>query len=83
MNAVYRILAFVGIAAVAAVASFEDRVALAIGRIGLLALLGMLVFVIAGAALSIWRRNDGKNDTQPGESRSREGANGDPSRPIS
>jgi len=52
INAVYRTLALVGVALVAAIASFQDTLALAMGKAGLIIAVAALMCVLVGAALS-------------------------------
>jgi hypothetical protein len=57
MNAVYRTLALVGVALVAAIASFQDTLALAMGKTALIIAAAALVCILVGAALSFALKN--------------------------
>jgi len=81
MTPVYRTLAMVCVALIVAVATFQDRIALAIGGVGLIAGGAVILVIILGAALSLRRRNRDEKHSPQAETQRR--ADGDPSRPSS
>jgi hypothetical protein len=56
VNGVYRLLAVIIAVLVIAIASFNQSLALLIGRTGLIAGLGVLVLIVAGAFIAVFRR---------------------------
>lgn len=52
MNAMYKVFGLIGLAFIVAVASFEDTLALALGKAGLLMAAAAFICVLVGAALS-------------------------------
>jgi peptidoglycan/LPS O-acetylase OafA/YrhL len=56
MNPAYRTLAIICVALIVAVATFFDRIALAIGGVGLMVGMAVVLIIIAGAVLSLRRK---------------------------
>jgi len=56
MNAIYRTLALICAALVVAIATFKDSFALTIGALALITIAVIVLFVLAGAALSVMGR---------------------------
>jgi hypothetical protein len=83
MAAVYRILALVCVAMIIAIASFEDRVALAIGGAGVLAAVVVCIFILVGAGLSLRRQGGREEPVSATNTQNSRSEVGDPSRPAS
>jgi len=81
LNASYRILAVVCVVMLIAIATFEDRFALTIGTLGLVAAAIVLAIIVLGAGLSLRRQSAGSRRIDLSVSSSVSETEGDPGQP--